>query len=332
MRNRIGLLLLLSPALVAAQAGAGQWPTFTLGGFTVSLPAEPKPIDVANMPAGTHYWAVAQGTTSYVFGVSKIKEDELKAPVDKLLADCIAGLINSTNGTITGERDLTFEGWAGVEILYKKDGGAIGRFRAFVVGSNLVTLGTNRTSDPSEPAGILRYLGSVKLPNDISKGPLKVAGPEMETFDLESSGFTAHVPKGARHGTMKLGEGATAVDLHRFAVAYLNRVYMGIIIDPPPDAKKDIDSDTTGKPAYAVNDTVASLFGGKISKTDTRKMAEGTCWTGDFELGHGLTGHLETYVRNNHTYTLLAVAPQSLFPADEVKQFFDQVTLPKKQD
>jgi len=119
--------------------------------------------------------------------------------------------------------------------------------------------------------------------------------------------------------------------MHRFATAYVNRLYMGIVFDPPSGASKDLDSDTTGKPAQAVNSTIAGLLRQVVSKTDSKDTPLGKGWLADFDAGHGLVGHLETYIRNNHTYSLLAIVPGSMVQSDEVQGFFSSVTLPKKQ-
>jgi hypothetical protein len=127
------------------------------------------------------------------------------------------------------------------------------------------------------------------------------------------------------------GNESGSVEMHRFASVFLNRLYMGFVVDPPPNAKLDLDNDTTGKAAQAINSTIASMLQQVPAKTGSRETPLGKAWTTDFDPGHGLTGHVETYVRNNHTYSVLAVVPTSMLTEVEVKGFFDSVALPAKK-
>ncbi len=323
-------LLGLMPLNAEAQVLHPKWSLYALGGFSVALPSEPISQTAPNLPEGFRSWSALMDATSYVFSLNPIRTADQSAPPDALLAQCVSGILSSREAFITGERDLLLDGWPGVEIRYRIAPNTDGRLRAFVVKNQILNLVVTHPLGSVEPDGATKFFGSAALPSDVEKGTLSQPGPTIEKFDLESSGFTARVPKGVRSATQKIGEGAAAVNMHRFATAFLNRVYMGVVIDPPAGASIDLDGDVTGKPAQAVNASIASLFGQKITKTGAKETTLGKDWTADFDLGHALTGHLETYIRNNHTYSLLAIVPGSMILSEEVKGFFDSATLPKK--
>ena len=323
-------LMAFVPTFGPAAVDQSKWSLYALGGFSVALPSQPDLQTGPNIPAGYRAWSATDGTSPYVFSLTEVKAEDAKAAPDALLAQCVAGILSSGKGLITGERDILFDGWPGVEIRYRQAANLEGRLQAFVVKNHIVNLVVTHPLGSAEPDSATRFFSSVKLPSDVEKGALTQPGPELAKFDLDGSGFSAKVPKGVRSGPIKIGDGPTAVEMHRFATAYLNRVYMGVVIDPPANASKDLDNDTTGKPAQAVNASIASLFGQTVTKTDSKDTSLGKDWTADFELGHALVGHLETYIRNNHTYSLLAIVPASLMQSDEVKGFFESVTLPTK--
>jgi hypothetical protein len=323
--------LVLAPLCASTRIDQSRWSLYALGGFSIALPSTPLIQSGQGAAAGYQSWSAIEGEDPYVFSLTKVSGDAMKSPPDALLAQCVAGIIAGGKGQITGERDILLGGWPGVELQYRQENGAQGQLRAYVVKDEIVNLVVTHPLGSTEPPGVSKYFGSLKLPNDIEKGPLSQPGPTLEKFDLESSGFSAKVPRGAKFAVTKIGEGVAAVNMHRFAIAYLNRIYMGIVFDPPSGASKDLDADTTGKPAQAVNATIAGFLHQAILTNTSKDTPSGKDWIADFDAGHGLIGHLETYIRNNHTYTLLAVVPGPMLQSDEVQGFFSSVTLPAKR-
>lgn len=322
---------LASPA-AAAGSGAGQrgWSLFALGGFSIACPGTPQSPSGQKPSDGFREWTIAQGKGSYVFSLARVGPAVANAPAEPILRQCVNGLVSSSKGTIVAERDLLLDGWMGVEVRYRTDAGSDVQLRAYVVKDQILNLILAHPVGSAPPDGANRFFDSVQLPSDVGKGTFSEPGPKFAKFDLESSGFTVRVPLGVQSQIIKASE-TGSVEMHNFVSVYLNRTYMGFVIDPPPNAKVDLDSDPTGKAAQAINKTIAGMLQQVPSKTDSRDTALGKAWMLDFDAGHGLAGHIETYVRNNHTYSIVAVVPAAMMGAGEVKAFFDSVTLPEKK-
>ena len=327
---RIAAVTAISAFAGAAWGAPPKWSLFALGGYSIACPSAPqspagqKPADLFRQ------WTVVEGSSSFVFSLTRIGQEAATTSPEALLRQCVNGLVSSSKGTIITERDLLLDGWMGVEIRYRTETGAEVQLRAFDVKDQIVNMIVTHPSGAVPPDGLVRYFDSIQMPSDVGKGALLQAGPKIAKFDLETSGFSVKVPPGVRSEIVK-GNDTGSVVMHRFASVYLNRLYMGFVVDPPPNAKLDLDNDTTGKAAQAINATIAGMLQQVPAKTGSRDTPLGKAWTMDFDAGHGLSGHAETYVRNNHTYSILAVVPTSMSAVDEVKGFFDSVALPAKK-
>jgi len=329
---RIAAVTAAATTAVSAQAAPPKWALFALGGYSIACPAPPESPAGQKPADGFRQWVVAQGSSSFVFSLTRVVPQGATPlpPPEVLLRQCVNGLVSSSKGTILAERDLLLDGWIGVEIRYRTEAAAEVQLRAYSINDQIVNMIVTHPSGAVPPDGLSRYFDSIQLPSDVGKGKFLQPGPKIAKFDMESSGFSVKVPPGVRSEIVK-GSETGSVEMHRFAAVYLNRVYMGFVVDPPPNAKLDLDNDATGKAAQAINSTIAGMLQQVPAKTGSRDTPLGKAWTMDFDAGHGLSGHAETYVRNNHTYSVLAVVPSSMMTVDEVKGFFDSVALPAKK-
>lgn len=161
------------PLLAAFLLAQAALKPYSLSGFTVSLPAAPKSLNIPGAPKEVKAWqVVTPGGTALT--VTYVQAPAEGRSMDRRLADFAVGIAIGAKGTMTGQKDLLVRGWPGLETTMTTPQGLTWG-RAYAFPSSI--FGVIGSGSKASESFVRAVLDSIVLDPKIGDGPVQTAGP-----------------------------------------------------------------------------------------------------------------------------------------------------------
>jgi hypothetical protein len=174
MRNRLARVLvwLFLTSVVCAlpamqQNPKDEWKEYPYAGdgFSVSAPAEPvltkQNKDTTAGPVEVHNYAIELGNNSGVM-ISSTQFQNVQGDPKALVQGAKTGAIGAMNAKITSEKEITIDGYPGIQFDAESENFHI-RSRMYMIKGRLLTLLAIAPADSKIPAAADRVFDSLKL-------------------------------------------------------------------------------------------------------------------------------------------------------------------------
>jgi hypothetical protein len=326
-------LLSLSPKF-AQTLPAGWTKTVLTTEFTVYLPPGAKPdADNKKQPADYKTWIFSSGATVFqVALVPNYGKTEPGLSPDEVVAEFLSGILEeSKKATIKRQRDITLNGWPGLEdllALEMKEGGTFATLqRAYAVSGSLYSVSVMYAPELGRPSDAEPFLNTVDIAAAAKAGPLTTPGPTFSTFAPKGGGFSIGMPAKTESEELPLGKGDQKSVIYRYTATYGNRIYVANFV-PFPDAAPEMTQDEKNQGMATLVDVVVKGMTAKTTgQAKTIKRGDLEFVTAEFARADGLVGRVEATTAQRRIYVTVMAYPSGHAGSPDIDAFFNSFQL-----